>query len=90
MTDMGQPFIVHYPDAGAPQVYTPESDDMDDSIPGLAMAVDAAIDAIGDALDEGNIGQAQALLTAAETVSDALLAAVGAPDADDPDDGGMG
>lgn len=82
MSDMGQPYLVHYGADDTPTVYTPQ-DDADDSIPELAQAVDAAIDAIGCALDEGNIGQAQALQTAAETVSDALLDAIGVPDADD-------
>ncbi len=57
----------------------------DDNVGELAQAVDAAIDAVGDALDTGNVGQAVALVDAADAVSDALLDALGVPDADEPE-----
>lgn len=77
--------IVHYDGEGDPTVYEPSLTQYGNgpSVPDLAMAVDASIDAIGDALAEGDVGQAQALQTAADATSDALLDALGLPDADD-------
>lgn len=57
--------------------------DADETVGGLAAALDATIDAVGETLDDGNVEQAQALLTAADVTSDALLEALGVPDADD-------
>jgi hypothetical protein len=76
--------IIHYGADGDSEAFVPAP--AEDPAP-LAQAVDAAIDAVGDALDQGNVAQAQALLTAADAASDALLDALGVTDADDPDVG---
>lgn len=67
------------------QMYSYGPADDDDNVATLAQGVDAAIDAAGTALDGGNVAQAQALLTAADAASDALLDALGVSDADDPE-----
>ncbi len=81
MSQYQEPTVYHYTGDENPSA----SPDADESVGGLAQAVDAAIDAVGDALDEGNINQAQAALTAADVASDALLEALGVIDADDMD-----
>ena len=73
MSDMS--VVVNYPAAGSPD---------EPNVGALAQAVDATIDAIGDALADGNIGQATALAVAADAASDALLDALGVADADHP------
>lgn len=52
----------------------------------LAAAVDAAVDAVSDALDEGDVAQAQDLLISAQTVVDELLDVMNVPDPDDADE----
>jgi hypothetical protein len=67
-----------------------DSYDPDDDPGALAQALDAAIDAAQLALADDNPAQAAALLTAAEATSDALLAVLGLPDADEPEGEGAG
>lgn len=62
---------------------TSVTDTTDEDVTGLAQALDATIDAACGALDAGDVGSAQLLLTAADATSDALLEALGVPDADD-------
>ena len=50
----------------------------------LAQALDAAIDAADAALDSGDTADAAALLDGLAVTSDALLAALGAPEPDSP------
>lgn len=61
--------------------------ELDDTVAGAVQAADAAIDAAACCLDPTdpayNIGQAQALITAAQLAVDAALAMLGAVDADD-------
>jgi hypothetical protein len=64
-----------------------EAPDYDEDPRQLAAALDAVIDEAQDALAEGNVAQAQALLVGAESVSDNLLELLGVPDADDMDAG---
>lgn len=80
--------VMHYSEdpSEPPTTFVP-APDTDEDVGALAQGVDAAIDAAGDALDQGNVAQAQALLVAADAASDALLGALGVPDADDPDVG---
>jgi hypothetical protein len=87
MSDMTQPCIYVYGLSDAPDAPTTFTPATDGDVAGLAMAVDASIDAIGDALAMGDMGQASALQTAADATSDALLSALGLPDADDPSAG---
>jgi hypothetical protein len=61
-----------------------EAPDSDEDPGALAQALDATIDEARDALAEGNPDQADALLVAAEQVSDQLLAVLGMEDADEP------
>jgi hypothetical protein len=78
---MGEAYIYVYDGTtGEGTVFTPEPEG---DVAGLAKALDAQIDATVDALNVGNVDQAQALLTGAGTTSDALLEALGLPDADD-------
>ncbi len=59
----------------------------DDTDPGaVAQAVDAALDAVEAALEEGNVDQAIALLLAADLSVDVLLGLLGVADADEPGD----
>lgn len=60
-----------------------DNDDPDEDVVSVAEALDAAIDAISEAVDDGNLEQIDALVTAAEIVSDQLLELVGGTDADD-------
>lgn len=61
----------------------PESTDEDEDPVALAQAIDATLDSVQDAIDANEPEQVQALLVAAEVTVDALLALLGAPDADD-------
>jgi len=72
-------------------MYGPDEDSMDvgtgadpDDIGDLAAGLDAVLDSMTTALEAGDIGQATALLAAANSTSDELLEALGIPDADDP------
>jgi hypothetical protein len=58
--------------------------DPDENVASLAVAIDAVLDEVQDALVAGDVPTATALVTAAEATSDALLEALGIPDADDP------
>ena len=62
-----------------------EPDDEDEDPVDLAQAVDAVLDEVDDALDSGDVVQAQDLLTAAETTVDELIELLGGTDADDVD-----
>lgn len=66
--------------------------ELDDTVSGAVQAADAAIDAAAKCLDptddDYNIGQAQALITAAQLATDVALAMLGAVDADDVVDDG--
>ena len=64
-----------------------DAPDYDEDPGALAQALDATIDAAQQAMAENNFGQAHALLTGAEATSDALLAVLGVPDADEPEGG---
>ena len=70
--------------AGAAIAKFADMSDPDDNVKSLAQAVDAALDAIRDALTSGNKGQVSDLLTAAENTADQLIDAVGGVDADEP------
>lgn len=70
--------------AGAAIAKFADMSDPDDDVKSLAQAVDAALDAIRDALTSGNKGQVSDLLTAAENTADQLIDAVGGVDADEP------
>lgn len=78
--------IVHYDEAGNATHYVPQTPDSDEDPGVTAQALDAVIDATADALAEGNVAQAQALVTAADATSDVLLDELGVADADDPGD----
>lgn len=60
-----------------------ESDDEDEQPVQLAQAVDATLDELEEALDDGEYDQASDLLTSAETTVDELIELLGGTDADD-------
>lgn len=68
------------------QVYAVRAE-LDDTVAGAVQAADAAIDAAAKCLDptddDYNVGQAQALITAAQLAVDVALSMLGAVDADD-------
>jgi len=57
--------------------------DPDGDVTAIAQALDAALDEVAGALESNDVTWATALLTAASAIADALLAQLGAPDADD-------
>lgn len=79
--------VVHYNGDGEGETHVPTITRIGppDQDPGvLAEGLDATIDATAAALTGGNVDQAEALLGAADNGADALLDALGRPDADDP------
>lgn len=68
------------------QTDPPAPNDPDASPPDLALALDAVLDEVVEALGTGDVEQATQLVTAAEATSDALLEALGVPPSADPDD----
>lgn len=62
--------------------------DWDEDCGMLAMALDAILDAALEAFQAGEADQGIALSVGAAATSDALLEAMGLPDADEPDEGG--
>lgn len=58
--------------------------DPDENVASLALALDAVLDEVQEALAAGDTDTATALVTAAEATADALLESLGIPDADDP------
>lgn len=64
----------------------PEGDDSDDDPVDLAQAVDAVLDELEGALEEGDIAEATDLLTSASATIDTLIEVLGGTDADEVDD----
>ena len=61
------------------------ADSPDDDLIALAQSIDQTLDDAFAQLAQGNEEEAWALVTAAAAAADALLAAMGAPDADEDD-----
>lgn len=69
-----------------PPMDQPGMMDMMSQCSDLAMALDTVIDEVGDALAQGDVASASALVTAAGATADAMLSCLGVPMSEDVDE----